>query len=195
MSTLILLSYVINIKVFSFVSSDTNMSGNIRLHRKMVATLQRNKLALYQTQKAKLVDNKVLFLLFCSELSTQWEISNIIEIISCVVHVLCGFSIEPLKYQKTSVSSLKTLLKHLAVLLYLLDDRPPSMFPLYLGVNIFHYATPKVMARSIPVLNLSEKSISPSSRYISFAIFYLLWALGRIWKFLHKLNFQFQFFL
>ena len=63
--------------------------------------------------------------------------------------MLCGFSIEPLKYQKTSVSSLKTLLKHLVALLYLLDDKPPSMFPLYLGVCIFHYTRPKLMALKI----------------------------------------------
>ena len=37
-----------------------------------------------------------------------------------------------------SVSFLKTPRKRLAVLLYLLDGRSPSLFPLYLGVYIFH---------------------------------------------------------
>ena len=58
--------------------------------------------------------------------------------------------------------------------------RPTSMFPLYLSVHIFHYARSKLMARFIPVLNWPEKSIISSSRYISVAIFYLVWALGRI---------------
>ena len=49
-------------------------------------------------------------------------------------------------------SFLKTLWKRLVTLLYLLDKRPPSMFPLYLGVYIFHYTRSKLMARSIPVL-------------------------------------------
>ena len=37
-------------------------------------------------------------------------------------------------------------------LLYHLNDRPPSMFPLHLGVYIFLYARSKLMARPIPVL-------------------------------------------
>ena len=64
MSTSILQSYVINIRVFTFLCQDANMSGNIKLYQKKVATLQGNKLALYQTQKAKLADHKVLFCYF-----------------------------------------------------------------------------------------------------------------------------------
>ena len=49
-------------------------------------------------------------------------------------------------------SFLKTLWKRLVTLLYLLDKRPPSTFPLYLGVYVFHYTRSKLMARLIPVL-------------------------------------------
>ena len=48
-STPILPSYVINIRVFSFLCHDTNILGS-NFVKKDVATLQRNKLALYQTQ-------------------------------------------------------------------------------------------------------------------------------------------------
>ena len=37
------------------------------------------------------------FLLFCSELPIKQELSNTIELTSCVVHVLCGFSTDCLK--------------------------------------------------------------------------------------------------
>ena len=42
------------------------------------------------------------------------------------------------RHQENSVSFLKIPRKRFAVLLYGLDGRPPSMFPLYLGVYIFH---------------------------------------------------------
>ena len=59
--------------------------GIIRFVKINVATLQRNKLALYQTQNGGPK-------LFSSELSIKQELSNIIELTSCLVHVLCGFS-------------------------------------------------------------------------------------------------------
>ena len=48
---------------------------------------------------------------------------------------------------------------HLAGLLCPLDNRSPSIFPLYLGVHIFQYTFYKVeiMAVTITVLNLAEK--------------------------------------
>ena len=59
------------------------------------------------------------------------------------------------------------------LLLYcLLDDRLPSVFPLYLGVYIFHYA----IERPISLLNWLEKSIILSTRYLSVAMSYLLWS-------------------
>ena len=57
------------------------------------------------------------------------------------------------RHQENSVSFLKAPRKRLAALLYLLDDRPPSLFPLYSGVYIFHYARSKLMARPIPVFS------------------------------------------
>ena len=65
------------------------------------------------------------FTLFFSELLIKLELSNIIGVTSCVVHVLCGFSIECLK---TPREFSETSRKHLAALLYLLNDRPLSMF-------------------------------------------------------------------
>ena len=51
------------------------------------------------------------------------------------------------------MSFLKTPRKRLDALLYLLNDRPPSMFPLCIDVFIFHYTKTKLMARPIPVFN------------------------------------------
>ena len=71
-------------------------------------------------------------------------------------------------------SFLKTLWKRLVTLLYLLDKRPPSTFPLYLGVYVFHYTRSKLMARLIPLLKLAEKSIFLSARYTPNTMPYLL---------------------
>ena len=74
------------------------------------------------------------------------------------------------RHQDTSVSFLKTT----CCFLYHLDDRPPSMFQLNLGVYIFYYTRSKLIARQIPVPNRPEKSNISSARYISVAMPYIL---------------------
>ena len=101
------------------------------------------------------------------------------------------FLLKAWRYEEFLASFLITPWKHLATLLCLLDERDPSVFPLYLVVYILHYSRAKLMKRVIPVVNWPETFIISSSRYISVAISYLLWALGRIWNFFDKLNFQF----
>ena len=64
----------------------------------------------------------------------------------------------------------------LSITLYILDDRRPSIFQLYLGLYSFHYTFyySKLMAGSTSLLNLPEKSIKPSSRYVSCYIHFAL---------------------
>ena len=54
-----------------------------------------------------------------------------------------------------------TMKTHLTDLLYLFDDRPPSVFSLYLGVYFLtiHFTKLKLMGGSIPVLNPPKKYI------------------------------------
>ena len=172
-----LLPHVIKIKVFSFLYQDTNMRRSNFVEKGCNSS--KKQIISNSELKFKLVDHT--FLLFCLELPVEWEISSTIELTNCVAHVLSGFSIQCLK---TSSDFLKTLWKCLAALLYHLEDRLPSMFPLYLSVHISYYVRPKLVARP-------EKLIISSARYISVAIFYLLWALGRIWNFFNKLSSQF----
>ena len=51
-------------------------------------------------------------------------------------------------------------------IVYSLNHRPPSMFPLHLDVDNFYYTRSQLLAKPIPVLNWQEKSIIPSSRYV-----------------------------
>ena len=63
-----------------------------------------------------------------------------------MVHVLCGFFTE---CRKTSIE-LSFLFENTRkttcgfIVSYLLDGRPPSMFPLYVGVYTFHYTRSKI---------------------------------------------------
>ena len=67
-------------------------------------------------------------------------------------------------------------------------DRPSCIFPLYLGVYIFHYASSKLMARPIPIYNWPGKSIIFFCQvyiccYVLFPFF-----LSRICSFFYKLS-------
>ena len=88
---------MINIRAVSLLCDDTNKSGSnfvkksCNLSKKQIGTISKTG------WRTKLVDHKNSFLLFCSEIPTQKEFSSTIEMTSCVVDVLCGFSTESLK--------------------------------------------------------------------------------------------------
>ena len=85
------------------------------------------------------------------------------------------FLLSAYRHQGTEVSFLKTPWKRLAISVYLLDNRPFFMFPLYLGVHTFHHTRSKFIARPILVLNSTERFIILLARYKYVAISYLLW--------------------
>lgn len=94
-----------------------------------------------------------------------------------MVPVLCGFTAECLKTSRNFTLPFENTMKtHLADLLYFYIIGLCSMF------FTKHFTRPKskLITGSIPVLDVPEKSIIPSFRYISVVMSYLLWALGRI---------------
>ena len=126
-------SYVINVKVFSLFCQDKNMPGSNFV--KNAATPQRNKLALYQTQNGGA--NQYIIKFFFTILLGPFCKIRAFKFCSCVVHWLCGFSTEQLKISRDFNLLFRKHHEHrLAALLYLLDDRPPSMFH-YIQVYIF----------------------------------------------------------
>ena len=111
------------------------------------------------------------------------------------MRMLCGFSSECLKTSRDFSPLFENTMKLSCYFIVILNDRPPSMFPLYLGVYIFHYSRSKLMSRPILVLNWPEKSIILSARYVSVAMPYVLCltlSLGRIWNSIPSSNFAYS---
>ena len=126
--------------------------------------------------RAKLAGHKILLNLSYEQNNLRKGI-QILEPASCVVHVFCGFMTECLKVTRKFSLYFENIMKtHLSGLLYLLDDRPPSIFPFYLCVYFFtiHFIKSKLMERSIPALNLPKTYINPFSRYIYATLSFLL---------------------
>ena len=92
-----------------------------------------------------------------------------------------AFLLSAQTHQEILVSLLKMPRKPLDTLLSLLDDRPPSMFPLYLDVYIFHYTRSKLINGKTNYSTQLSRKICCSLYQVNIC-YYVLFALslGRI---------------
>ena len=88
---------------------------------------------------AKQVDHKIIFTILLGALYTIRAFKHY-RASACV---MCPLWWAPQDIKRPQ----SPFWKQLAALLYLLDDRPPSMFQLNLGVYIFYYTRSKLIAR------------------------------------------------
>ena len=87
-----------------------------------------------------------------------------------------------------------TIKTHLANILQCLDDRTPSIIFRFIYFSLWILQSQNWLQDQFQYLAYQEYLIFPlPGIYIYIVISYLLWTLGRVWKFFCKLNFQFWF--
>ena len=121
---------------------------------------------------------------------------RIIELTSCVVQVLCGFSTECLKTSESFSLLFENTMKTSCCFIVSFRWWASLYVFIIFRCICFSLCKVKLMVRSILVLNWFKKFYYSLFqlyiyRYISVAISYLLRALGRVWNFFHKPKSQF----
>ena len=141
------------------------------------------------------------FSLICSELPIKQEISNTIELTSCLVHVLCDFSTECLMTSREFSLLFEKAMKTCCCFIVSFKWKTSLCVSITFRCIYFSLYTVKIDRKTNSSTLIETSRVETSNIYYSlchaYICYYVLFnlTLGRIWNFFHKLNFQFQLIL